>query len=330
VTYCTREHLIRSANRETHSPMDRDTRIGIIYIFISTLSFAAYPIFVKFIIEGSDFNPIDIIFWRYAIAIPMMWLLSSLWTRYVEPNKLQRQLPRVRLLLTGILFAAAALTSVFGLQRLDASLYVVLFFTYPAMTGMLAALMGERLPLRGWVALALTMAGIVLTAPEIFSLNLDLGAVSGVLWALLNALVVALYMITVGYVSRGHPTTPLISAYSLTGTALLVLPAVVVAGLQVPDSMRTWLLFLGMGSLGTTVPIFGLTMGITKLGASRAAIVGTLEPAVVILLAYGFLGERLLPVQWAGAILIIISILILEVRLRPRRKPVQNTVRENG
>lgn len=310
--------------------MDHDSRIGIVYILLSTLGFAGYPIFVKFVIDASTFAPLDIIFWRYAVSIPVMWALTILWTRYLAPNKLARPLPRIRLLLTGILFAGAALTSVFGLQRLDASLYVVLFFTYPAMTGLLAALLGEPLPLRGWVALALTMVGIALTAPEIFGLRLGLGAVSGVLWALANALVVAFYMTAVGHISRGYPTTPLITAYSLTGTVLLVVPAVLVAGVQVPDTPRLWLLFLGMGTFATTLPIFGLTMGITKLGASRAAIVGTLEPALVIVMAYLLLGERLLPVQWAGATLIILSILILEGKLRPRRKAVQHTVRENG
>ncbi len=65
----------------------------------------------------------------------------------------RRPLPRFRLLLIGTLFAGEAVTALFGLDRVPAGTFSILFYSYPAMVAILEAIMGERLPLQAWLAL---------------------------------------------------------------------------------------------------------------------------------------------------------------------------------
>ena len=302
--------------------MDVDTRKGLIFIGVSTFGYALIPIFTKFIYQWSDLAPLDLVVWRFILAIPLMWGFALFWQQQTSVIPPRGTLPRGQLLLTGLALGGAGLAVVSALPYIDAGVYVVLFFTYPAMTGILAALLGEPLPWRGWLALALTTVGVILTTPEIFSGGLADSQLLGVGLSLVNALAVAVYMVWIGRVTRGYPPTPWSTVWSVTGTVLLLAPLVLITGIATPGTVRVWLLFVGMSLLGTVVPVFGLTMGIRMLGASRAAIVGTLEPVLVIVLAYGLLGERMLAIQLLGAALILASIVILESR--PTRRPRHN------
>ncbi|MEO0561606.1 MAG: DMT family transporter [Chloroflexota bacterium] len=299
--------------------MTPETRSGLMYVALSTTGYAMIPIFTKFIYLWSDLEPLDLAVWRFVFAVPLIWLMASLWSRFVTPPPPRGTLPRWPLLFTGLLIGGAGLAVVAALPYIDAGVYVVLFFTYPAMTGLLGVLTGHPLPMRGWVALALTTLGVALTVPSIFTGGLASTSALGVYIALFNAVLVALYMIAVGRITRPYPATIWTAVWSITGVVMLLGPLLLALGVSVPPSTRVWALFAGMSLFGTVLPVFGLTMGVRKLGAGRAAIIGTLEPVLVILLAAGLLDERLLPIQLLGAICIVGSILILEVRLPTRR-----------
>jgi len=53
--------------------------------------------------------------------------------------------------------------------------------------------------------------------------------------------------------------------------------------------------------------------GISLIGASRASIVSTVELPFAVVLAHMILGEDLSLMQWAGAALIFISTLLLQI-----------------
>lgn len=47
------------------------------------------------------------------------------------------------------------------------------------------------------------------------------------------------------------------------------------------------------------------------IGSGNASIIGSIGPASTIILAYGFLGERLGWLQWAGTLLVIAEIVVI-------------------
>ena len=78
----------------------------------------------------------------------------------------------------------------------------------------------------------------------------------------------------------------------------------------------------------TVMPVFGVNIGIQKIGASQASLISTAEPAMSMLVAMILLGEVIMPVQWVGAALIIASVILLQ--LRPQRKAKVTVATEVG
>lgn len=299
--------------------MNATTRNGIIFILISSMGYAGFPIFTKFIYQYSDLTQFDLVIWRFGLAIPLMWLGAYAWERALKSPPLERPLPRLRLMFTGVFVALAALAGFFGLQYMDAGLYVVLFYTYPMMVAIISALLGEPLPLKGWVALALTMIGVLFTVPNITGIRPGDASFIGFVIAMGNALVVALFVIVQSRLLWGYPSSTYSTAWSMTGVLLVIVPVLLFNGVKLPPSFLVLMLLFGLSVVGTVIAYFFLILGIRALGPSRASITGTTEPIFVLMLDWVLLGSVMGRLQIVGALLIIASVVILEARFD--RKP---------
>jgi drug/metabolite transporter (DMT)-like permease len=285
------------------------SRIGILYIFAAVLGYSFLPVFINHLLDAGV-KPLDIALWRYLIVTPVFWILAS-----VRPAGNVR-LPRLRItLFLGPLLAIAAVVAFFGLDLIPPGTYVVIFYTYPAMVAIIALFMGERLSSWGWVALAMTLVGVGLSAPD-FSDGMRGENLPGVLLALLNALVVAVYFVVSNRLLRGRANTIAsvvqASAWTVSGTLFSLFAAALLAGFNIPQSQDVWVNLVGLALVSTLLPIFALNIGIQKLGPTRAAIFGTVEPLTTSLLALIFLGEMMQPIQWLGGVVIVASVILLQ------------------
>ncbi|MEZ4669034.1 MAG: DMT family transporter [Anaerolineae bacterium] len=324
--------------------MTKDERDGAVFILLSVTGYALLPIWVK-TAQAAGLNSLDVATWRFGLAVPIFWLLIRFMKKTSSDS--YKALPKGRLLAIGTLFAVAAVAAFWGFERLPAGTYVVLFYTYPAMVAIISAMMGERLPLTGWAALGLTIAGIFITAPD-FAAGLGSGSIQGVLLALFNALVVAIYFVLSGRLLKGQTALAQGSAWSVAGAflvLLLIIPIraaqisgnsladnIVTTGLSLPlatlnsaDSPKIILSMLAMAALSTVLPVFFLTSGIQKVGATRASILGTIEPILTSVFAFIFLGENMKGTELLGGGLILISVFILQASNRAQRVVVDNT-----
>jgi drug/metabolite transporter (DMT)-like permease len=92
---------------------------------------------------------------------------------------------------------------------------------------------------------------------------------------------------------------------------LLILP--VRGGVMIPPDVQTWGLLLALAAVSTVLPIFMFMIGIQRLGASKAAILSTVEPIGTLILATLILGETTQPVQLLGGALILSSVILLQL-----------------
>ena len=77
------------------------------------------------------------------------------------------------------------------------------------------------------------------------------------------------------------------------------------------------LLVLGVVLLGTVVPFVLELYGLRSIGATRTGLVGTLEPVLAGVVAWGMLDERLAVVQVIGAAVVLAAIVIAETAGSP-------------
>ncbi|MBI1258919.1 MAG: EamA family transporter [Chloroflexi bacterium] len=295
--------------------MQRTQRDGVILIVLAIIGYSFLSVFTKTLF-AQDVEPLDIAFWRFAFAALIYWVLVIIRAPRAPAINV-RPLPYLKLMALGSLFGAEALAAFFGWERIPAGTFVVLFYSYPAMVAILEALLGERLSLLAWFALALTLVGIALTAPD-FSAGLTGDNFVGVMMALFDGLCVAIYFIVSNRVMRGHSDMIRTSAWTVTGALIVIALLAVPHGMKLPQG-ESWLLLLAIAVISTVLPVFALNAGIQKLGATRSAIIATFEPLLTAVLALIFLGEVMLPIQWVGGAVIIASVILLQVR-----KPVSD------
>lgn len=288
--------------------MSRTQRDGLLFILLAAIGYACFPILTKLIYTDPAIEPLDILTWRFFFATPLVWLTLRL-LRAPQPTV---PLPRVKLVGLGLMFAVVAGLAFFALDLIPASLYTVLLYTYPAIVAVLSLVIGDRLPLRGWLALALTLVGVVLTVPD---LNAG-GEITpeGIALAVGNAAIYALYLVLSGRALRGHSAAAYAAAWGITGSLLAALIVLPFRNLTVPTVPSAWLGLIALALISTIMPSFAMLAGIGRLGASRAAILSTTEPVMTVVLAVVLLREQMTPVQFVGGLLVLASVVLLQIR----------------
>jgi drug/metabolite transporter (DMT)-like permease len=283
--------------------------IGSLFVLLSATGYAFLPIFAR-LAYRTDITPFELLTWRFVIAAGAIWALWPLWGKRANLGALTR---RDVLILAGLggLFALVAYIAFLGLSRLPAPLFSMLFYTYPAITALLSLILGERLPVPAWLAVGLAVAGSALTGlsaePSGAAYNpLDLGI------PLLTALIYAIYLVLVQRYTR-HTSGLASAVVSITGSLILLIAASPIIGLRVPSSGGAWLPIAGIAVFSTVFTILLMFEGIARIGASRAAILSTVEPVAVIILALLILNEQAATVQYLGGALILASVILLNL-----------------
>jgi len=295
--------------------MDKNQLQGLFFVSSAAIGYSLLPTFTKMIYSNAEsFQAIDIAIWRFLFATPVIWLVIAARNQPL-PDK---PLPIKQLFGLGFIYSIAAVSAFFGLQRIPASLYIVLFYTYPAMVTVISVVFFKvRLSLLAWLALAMTLSGIALTVPDFTQLG-D-GDLLGILIAFVNALAVAVYYSLIGVVMKGHQAVTRGSAWVMTGTMIILSSFILIRGLAIPDNLIAWLSLLGLAIVSTAMPISMLNIGISKLGATHASIISAGEPVISLFWAMTLLDETILPIQWVGAALIVISVVLFQLRPTHRK-----------
>jgi drug/metabolite transporter (DMT)-like permease len=137
----------------------------------------------------------------------------------------------------------------------------------------------------------------------------------GETFALSSAMVWAFAVILFRRSGETLPAFELNLFKNMFGLLLLVPTILVVDGLTLPDytSIELFLLFLS-GVLGIAVADTWYLKALNMMGAGRTGIVSSLFSPFVILLSAVFLGERLVPWQWLGFVLVMSGVLMVTWR----------------
>lgn len=284
------------------------TRLGYFLIALSAATFASTSLFVKLAL-GAGMSV-----WAYS-------LISSVITLVIVGGMLLREpratniAPRSRsmkqwITLFTLCGATAGIAMNVALVYLSMSLATILLFTYPAFVALGAwGLLGQRPSAVHTAALAMTLVGAALTA-DIRGAAASGASLLGIALALLAAVAHATYIVTG---ERIAGTLTAVAATGLTRLAILVgsvlLHPRVFAEIEAV-TWRGWVICLVAALVAGVVPFLFLNRGIALIGANRAAIVSVAELPFALALGLLFQRDVILPLQWAGAMLIVVAVLV--------------------
>jgi drug/metabolite transporter (DMT)-like permease len=162
----------------------------------------------------------------------------------------------------------------------------------------------------GWIALALTLVGAVLTITNPDSTK-SIDPI-GIGLALAHAVSVTVFFLAAGVLMKDSRDTTRNTAWQLTATLIFLLAFIPVFGFKIPSSLTVWIALLILAGICTGLPIFALNAGIQRIGPAQSAIIGTLEPVVGIFTAAIFLAEPIGVPQLIGTLLILTAVILLQ------------------
>jgi drug/metabolite transporter (DMT)-like permease len=218
-------------------------------------------------------------------------------------------------LLGAIGYGGQAFSFFTALTLAPAGLVALLLYLHPALVALLAAaLLHERLTPVKLVALAIALAGMVLTiAPALTtpeSVPAGAGVVSGIVFAIAAAVFYSLYIIAGAWLGRRVDAFP-VSTVVIASAAVLFTAAALVRGPRWPQAPEGWVAVVAIALLSTVAAVTLYFAGLKLIGPTRASTLSTLEPLVTVTLAALVLGERIAPVQMAGGALILAAVVLL-------------------
>ncbi|GIG54577.1 EamA family transporter [Demequina activiva] len=234
---------------------------------------------------------------------------------------LTRTLPRGvwwwRSLLLGALNIGAFFALLFAsAYRLPGGVSATLGAVHPLIVAALAVLVlhepGRR---RTWIAAGMGLAGVAML---VMTPGASVDAV-GVAAGLLAGASTAWGVILTKRWGRPVGLVAFTSWQLIWGGLLLVVPMLALEGLPARLSVHHGIGFAWLMTAGAIVSYLLWFRGVLALPASQVSVLTFLAPLTAALLGWGVLGETLSLVQFAGALVILGSVLVSQLRPRSRR-----------
>lgn len=228
---------------------------------------------------------------------------------------LRRKALKPAMLLGLIAFGAFAAQTI-GLSITTASKAAFITGLSVILTPMVSAVwFRNRIPPRAWASAGVALVGLALMTlwgERVGGLN------AGDLWVLVTALGYALYVVYLGEAVERAPALPMAAWQHLPMALLAWAWAWPHAGM-LPEVPLTAYAAVGYLAVVATAGVAVLQTYAQKVvPAYLAALIFVLEPVFAAVFAYWLLGERLGPVGWVGAALVLVAMTLAE--LRPKQE----------
>jgi drug/metabolite transporter (DMT)-like permease len=271
--------------------------------------------------------------WTFVIvrdAIALYGVLGFLAARFtlaataLAPYATMRKLSRRTLVVGGGIGLVLALGYLFQTTGL--------LFTTPTNSGLITGLFVVFAPLADRLFFGTQPSRLVLVAVVLSLLGMILlagsgpdGANLGDLLTLLCAAALGLHIALLSRYAARYDALELAFAQMLSMALVFVLFWPLFEPLVVPPR-EVWIALLVTGVLASAGAFWVQTLVQQRLPAARTAVILTMEPVFAVLFGYWLAGDRLVPVQILGAVLILSALALGEVApiiMRERKKKSQ-------
>jgi drug/metabolite transporter (DMT)-like permease len=282
---------------------DRFT-VGVLYLAAAGVLYGTLVILAK-LAYATGIQPLPLLVLRYGLAAGLMWAALAIF----RPDLLRvPRRDRALGLGLGLLYATQSFVYFWGFRTVDAAVTGILFNTFPLWVAILAAVfLRERVTKQVAAALALGVVGTALTT------GLGIAAVDayGATLILAAALGYSVYVVAARKTTQ-HLASEGVAAHVFLGAAAgFVGAAAATSSLPSNVALDSLAYAIALAVVATLLPILFFLKGLKIIGASRAGVIGTLEPLVTVLLAAAVLGSVLAPIQVVGGALVLAASLLV-------------------
>ncbi|MCB0068975.1 MAG: EamA family transporter [Caldilineaceae bacterium] len=198
-----------------------------------------------------------------------------------------------------------------GLSMTSASVTALIIATSPIFVALINRVLGrEILPLRGWLGIALTFAGIILIVAASGDVTLSSQSFVGDMLILAGSFLWALYAVLAApLMARYSPlrVTALTTSIGAAPIIVIGLPATLALDWSQVD-LWGWSGLIYSALFAIVVGYIIWNNGVKKIGGTRTALYGNLIQVIGVITATLLLGEQLTPLKIAGAAVIFVGL----------------------
>jgi drug/metabolite transporter (DMT)-like permease len=216
---------------------------------------------------------------------------------------------RWRALALGAVLAFGTFTLNKAIEVIPVTIAILIFYTYPLLTSILAWFTGtERFSLRVVVSLLLAFIGFALT------LQFKAGPLSyaGLAYASVGAIGWGLLMFLSGRFFPGGDSRPRTLHMLLSAAALFALACALTGDIALPGTSKGWVGFVST-PLCYSFTIIGTMAAVSAIGAMKTSFYLNFEAVTTILFSAVILDQYLTAVQFVGAMLVILALTIFKM-----------------
>ena len=293
---------------------------GELYLFLGALTFSVNGIFSTVVLEHiSAFRLAQI---RAISAFSLLFLFALIFRR--ELLKITRKEIPIAIAYGVIGFALVNVGYFLGIERgLPLGLVLVIEFTAPIWIALWIKYVRKGFVAKDmWLAIALSLAGLILVTKIWDGFTFDLLGLAGALGSAFA--LTGYFLIGERFGSNRHPMSSTIIGLAVAGTFwAIVLPIwnfptevfsmkMDIHGYLAGHFFPGWALLLWVVVMGTIVPYLFVISGLRILSASKSSVLGMLEPVLAGALAWIWLGQSWDGIQLIGAAIVLIGIYLAD------------------
>ena len=286
-------------------------QIGVLWMVSASVAYGFMPLWT-ILGQNSGLTTDFILFFRLACTSVLLFIFIML-------NKIPILLSKRKTLefifLGGILYSIQSFAYLDSLQYIQSALSVMLYHIYPVIVTLIAIIfLKEKIQFKTFIALALCTIGliIILQIPKDIALNHF-----GVALALIGALFYGLYVIFSQSITLNCHFL-VASFYVCFFSSIAMLLSLLKSHTNIPNFLEIPPIgifsLLALAIFSTLFAMVAYYLGMPKIGITKTAILGMIEPLVAVMLSICILGESLSILQYTGAFLIILGSLLLCVK----------------
>jgi len=287
-------------------------RLGYIYVMIAALLWAVSGSSAKFLFN-SGVTPFQLVQLRLTISSVPLFIVLLIWRRNLM--RIEKGDYFYFLFLGAVVMAAVQFTYLFTISKINVAAAILLQYLAPAFIAIYSFVFAKEKP--GLITI-LSVAGAITGCYLVvgaYNLNLLSLNKAGIIAGISAAIAFACYSVQGEYGMRKYnPVTVLFFALLFAAITWNIFHPPLEAFFHT-RSLLEWGLIIYIGIFGTVIPFGFYFEGINLIRSTRASITGTLEPISAAAISYFLLNEVLEPLQMAGGIMVIASIILLQFKV---------------
>ena len=285
---------------------------GVFLVGLGATSYGMLATFVKLAYQD-NFTTAEVTAAQFILGIIGMLIINAVKKAKNKTETIKATKNNImQLMIAG---TSLGMTSVFyylAVKYIPVSINIVLLMQTVWMGVLLEWILDKRAPsLQKIISVIIVLIGTVL-ATNLINNKVELDW-RGIIWGLLAAASFTATMFTANRVAIGISSAQR-SLYMLLGGAVIVFGFTLITQ-TTPFNFEIFLKWGIVVSLfGTIIPPILMNAGFPLTGIGLGSIVSSLELPVSVMMAFFILNEEVILIQWAGILLIMLAIIIMNIK----------------